>query len=433
MKLVVLALAGAGPDLLFGDEGLATLRNVMELGSYGTLEAVAPALPEPVWAAAFTGRDPASLGIFGCGARDRLSYDAAPPLATFAGGHDAVWDLLARAGRRSILVGLEPGPAGTAEGVIHVGSAASGAAEGVVAEALRAAAAAGEGAECPMTARSRRRFAAARHLMATQPWDLCVVVDRGLVEVRAAGPEDMDEALRDYLRDVDASLGALLETLDGDAAVLVVAPQGVQPAAGGFRLNEWFARRGLLARSADGGVAWEGTTCFAEAGPAPRVHLNVRGREPRGKVAPEDYGRVRDEVTTALRALAGADGAPDALQVLLPAIAGPHAAPTVPDAVVLLDGTAVAAVDALGDGPLAVPLDARHPDARGAFVCASPAADARGEVEGAHLLDVVPTMLVLLGADAPSDLPGRSLAVGGSAELDEEALLRERLSGLGYI
>ena len=61
-----------------------------------------------------------------------------------------------------------------------------------------------------------------------------------------------------------------------------------------------------------------------------------------------------------------------------------------------------------------------------------------GEIEGAHLLDIAPTLLELGGYDVPATMQGRSLcgqtpSVVPAVSGDGEALVRERLSGLGYI
>jgi hypothetical protein len=76
----------------------------------------------------------------------------------------------------------------------------------------------------------------------------------------------------------------------------------------------------------------------------------------------------------------------------------------------------------------------------GAFVLAGPGVPARGELEGAHLLDVAPTLLALGGYDIPDEMQGRNLlGDGGEAPLGpglsptDEETIRRRLSGLGYI
>ena len=86
------------------------------------------------------------------------------------------------------------------------------------------------------------------------------------------------------------------------------------------------------------------------------------------------------------------------------------------------------------------PDDCNHAQ-HGAFILAAPNHPLQGEVEGAHLLDIAPTLLELGGHDRPPSMKARSLVVGGpSAPRGEvgfsepdERTVRDRLSGLGYL
>jgi len=77
----------------------------------------------------------------------------------------------------------------------------------------------------------------------------------------------------------------------------------------------------------------------------------------------------------------------------------------------------------------------------GAFILAGPIRTLGGEVRGARLVDIAPTLLDLGGHEIPRSMQGRSLVElgahespgGGRPDADEEQLIRERLSGLGYI
>src|SRR5204863_5216867 len=75
----------------------------------------------------------------------------------------------------------------------------------------------------------------------------------------------------------------------------------------------------------------------------------------------------------------------------------------------------------------------------GAFILAASQSPLHGEVTGAHLLDIAPTLLELGGYDIPSSMQGQSLAArerpasssGPDYEPDDETIVRDRLSGLG--
>jgi predicted AlkP superfamily phosphohydrolase/phosphomutase len=85
------------------------------------------------------------------------------------------------------------------------------------------------------------------------------------------------------------------------------------------------------------------------------------------------------------------------------------------------------------------PDDCNHSQ-YGSFILASSNNPLSGEVAGAHILDLAPTMLELGGYDTPNSMQGKSLVAGKALtpgekgfSASEEELVRERLSGLGYI
>jgi predicted AlkP superfamily phosphohydrolase/phosphomutase len=77
----------------------------------------------------------------------------------------------------------------------------------------------------------------------------------------------------------------------------------------------------------------------------------------------------------------------------------------------------------------------------GAFVLAIPGQSARGEIEGANLIDLAPTVLELAGIEIPPAMPGRSLVhvPGMHPPVESEwfdfvdPAVEERLRGLGYL
>jgi hypothetical protein len=77
----------------------------------------------------------------------------------------------------------------------------------------------------------------------------------------------------------------------------------------------------------------------------------------------------------------------------------------------------------------------------GFFVLAAANSPLSGEVEAAHLADLAPTLLELAGYNITEAMGGRSLLASAALDVspqsglsaDDEEILRERLSGLGYI
>ena len=108
MKICVLGLDCAAPEVVFGDERLVNLRRLMDLGVYGRLESVIPPITVPAWMWMCTSQDPGSLGVYGFRNRSNHSYDKLGFANSASIQALAIWDQLAREGKRSIIVGVPP-------------------------------------------------------------------------------------------------------------------------------------------------------------------------------------------------------------------------------------------------------------------------------------------------------------------------------------
>jgi predicted AlkP superfamily phosphohydrolase/phosphomutase len=74
----------------------------------------------------------------------------------------------------------------------------------------------------------------------------------------------------------------------------------------------------------------------------------------------------------------------------------------------------------------------------GLFILTAPNCPLSGAYEGAHLLDLAPTVLDLAGYEIPASMQGRSLVAGmekkrEDAGPDNEQIIMDRLAGLGYV
>ena len=282
-----------------------------------------------------------------------------------------------------------------------------------------------------------RRFHLARHLLETKPWQLFVMVEMGPdrmhhgfwkyidAEHRKHEPGNpYERAILDYYRHVDGLIGGLLEHADDDTLVLVVSDHGAKRLDGGIRVNEWLRREGLLAleREPDGvclpkdvGIDWAKTTAWGDGGYYARVFLNVRGREPEGTVAPEDYEAVRDDLARRLAEIPDDEGRPLDTRVYRPEELYDEVNGVAPDLIVVFGDLFWRSVahgrrrrgraDARERHG---PDDANHAQ-DGILIAAGAGVGARGELD-AHLLDVAPTVLELLGIEQPDGMRGHSLA-----------------------
>ena len=288
----------------------------------------------------------------------------------------------------------------------------------------------------------------------------------------AAAPEPLKSALRSVYREVDRSVLRLMDAAGPDATVLVVASHGMgQKTIGPQLLPEVLVRLGM---SSDGGARrtsrlrdWQtrfshvaprgmvpalkvltrarpirrlqermGGLIFPLESPHTRaiavpnnrvggIRLNLRGREPYGRVGPgAEADALLCELTSELQALrhpeldepivAGVETSADAL--------GRDHHPDVPDLLVRFR-TDLGVLERCSSDRLGLvefPLPKRHGRRSGDHTtvsrlwAAGPGIRARTRIEDAGTLDLAPTVLNLLGVPIPPQLDGKPLALDRS-------------------
>ena len=164
----------------------------------------------------------------------------------------------------------------------------------------------------------------------------------------------------------------------------------------------------------DVGIDWARTTAWGEGGYYARIFLNVEGREPQGTVPQADYERVRDDLARRLEAIPDERGEPIPTIAYKPEEIYPEVKGVAPDLIVIFGDLYWRSVGTIG-GDEGVhtfendtgPDDANHAQ-DGLYVVAGPGIGPTGRRD-AHLLDVAPTVLDLLGIEQPAGLRGTSL------------------------
>src|SRR3989304_1408105 len=109
MKICVLGLDCAAPEIVFGDERLVNIRRLMKMGVWGRLESVIPPITVPAWMCMTTSMDPGTLGVYGFRNRTDHTYSGLGFASSASIKELAIWDHIAREGKKSILVGVPPG------------------------------------------------------------------------------------------------------------------------------------------------------------------------------------------------------------------------------------------------------------------------------------------------------------------------------------
>ena len=471
MKMLVLGLDCADPSLLFGDLELPNCRALMARGSYGRLESVNPPITVPAWACFATGRDPGSLGVYGFRNRADRSYSNLTMVTSASIRQPTIWDVVAGQGGTVNIVGVPPSFPVRRSWISGLGSSDS---VNTPSQDLRPKTkdllARGVSVGCFLTpdtrehefvspsslrpqierlvgtypvdvsnfrthdkARllreiysvSRRQWDVVRWLVRSTEWDYFHFVEIGLDRLQHGFWKFHDaehvlhepgncykNVIRDYYRYLDEQIGTVLEMLDEETAILVLSDHGAQPLDGGFCVNEWLLREGLLALDEyprevtpfnNLSVDWSRTTAWSEGGYYARLFMNVRGREPQGTIERSDYERVRDDLVRRLETTVDGEGRLLGTRAYRPEEIYCDVRGVAPDLLVHFGDLRWRSIGSVGHGSIHCrendtgPDDCNHAPF-GGFVLSAPGVQ-QGWVEGAKLVELGPTLLEAAGYD----------------------------------
>jgi predicted AlkP superfamily phosphohydrolase/phosphomutase len=235
-----------------------------------------------------------------------------------------------------------------------------------------------------------------------------------------------ENAIRDYYREIDREIGELLAFADDTTAVLVVSDHGAKRMDGGICVNEWLIANGYLALAEKPAratplskvkVDWSRTKAWGDGGYYARVFLNVAGREPNGTIAPEDYDKVRDELSAGLKAIRDENGHEIETQVFRPEELYKEVRGVAPDLIVYFGALFWRSVGSVGGGKIHTFENDTGPDganhAENGIFLFRPAEgrlpDGR-RIDGLGIIDIAPMILQLFSLPVPKDMEGKALA-----------------------
>jgi len=459
-RVAVIGLDCGTPQLLF-DSLSAELPNInalMQRGLHGELSSITPPITIPAWACAMSGKTPGQLAIYGMRNRKDTTYEGLSIATSLAVKEPQVWDVLGQQGKKSLLIGVPPGfPPRPVEGWRVSCFLTPPSADdftypkelgGEISEILG-----GEdyifdipnyrekGLEVvheQIFTMTERRFAVARQLVKTKPWDYFMMVEMAADRLhhvfwhcfdpkhpKYEPGNPYEDAFQRYYRFLDQQVGLLLEALPDDCVTILMSDHGARAMVGGVCFNDWLAREGYLGFTEDvsaptpiakAPIDWSRTVAWGDGGYYGRCFLNVKGREPDGIVEPSRYEEVRDELVEKLEAMTGPDGAPLHTKVYKPQDVYPEVRGVAPDLIVYfgdLEWRSVGTVRSATVGDVFTyendtgPDGANH-DRTGVFVMAGLTGQAAGRQEGLRLVDVGPSILSMYGLQAPEGAVGRS-------------------------
>ena len=463
MKICILGLDCAAPEIVFGDERLVNLRRLMSRGIHGRLRSVIPPITVPAWMCMSTSQDPGSLGVYGFRNRVDHSYDKLGFANSASIKALAMWDQLARHGKKSIIVGVPPNYPPRKVNGISIGCFLTPDTAkndytyppGIKAKITELV------GEYPTDVKnfrtdrkdwlkeqifsmSKKQWQVVRWLLKEQEWDYFHFVDIGLdrmhhgfwnyfdpkhVQFEPGNP--YQNAIPEYYLWLDEQIGEALELLDKDTIVLIVSDHGAQRLDGGFAINEWLIREGLLVLDEYPTtltpfdklkVNWSKTRVWSEGGYYARVFFNVQGREPQGVIPAAEYASFQDEMKTRLEALTDDEGEPMHSPVYKPEEIYRKVRNVAPDLIVHFGSLYWRSIGTVGHSKIHVQENDTGPDGcnhaqYGMFILAAPHLTMRGEYEDAYLLDIAPTLLDLAGYEIPESMQGRSLVAGAAKQV----------------
>jgi len=484
MKICILGLDCCAPDVVFRDERLTNIRRLMDAGTWGRLESVIPPITVPAWMCMTTSQDPGSLGVYGFRNRTDHSYSGLDIASSASIKTPAIWDHIAREGKKSIIVGVPPGypprringisvgcfltPDTTKDVYTHppeVGKEINALVGEYPVDVRGFRTDDKEWLKKEIFEMSEKQWKVVKWLLKEKEWDFFHYVDIGQDRVHHGFWDSFDKqhvfykpgnpyenVIPDYYLRIDQQIGEVLELLDSETVLLIVSDHGAQRLDGGFVVNEWLVNEGLLVLDeypkevtpfSKLKVNWAKTKVWSEGGYYARVFFNVQGREPQGIIPQNEYESFQEVMKKKFEALTDDKGKPLNSLVFKPKELYKSVKNVAPDLIVHFGGLYWRSIGGVGYGRIHVQENDTGPDAcnhaqYGMFLLAAPNLPLRGEYQGAKLLDVAPTLLDLAGYDIPETMQGRSLVAGMEKKPPEgfgsgEDAVKNRLEGLGYI
>jgi predicted AlkP superfamily phosphohydrolase/phosphomutase len=327
-RVFVLGFDGTPHSYLKAETSAGRLPNLAALfedGASVPMRSSLPSVSGSAWMSVFTGRDPGGHGIFGFMDCKPDSHDFYFPNFDHVRA-PALWDLLAGAGKRSVILNV-PGtyPARAMHGSLVAGFVAPQFERAVYPPSLlprlqalgyrvdldtQAAREAFERLEEDLFTTFAKRREATRMLLAEGDWDLFVAVvtetDRlyhFLWNGMADGEPRVLDLFQRFHAELDAFAGWLAETLPEGTELLVMSDHGFTSARVDVYTNAWLAERGYLSFDVDEprGVSSISPTSTVYSLDPGRFYVNRAGLRPRGCVAAEQVDGVLDRLMADLR------------------------------------------------------------------------------------------------------------------------------------
>jgi predicted AlkP superfamily phosphohydrolase/phosphomutase len=460
-KVLVIGLDCAPPEIVFEEmrEELPNFKRVMDEGVWGKLESCIPAITVPAWSSMMSSKDPGTLGFYGFRNRGDYSYEKNTLANSNSVKTDRVWDVLSRAGKKVITVGvpqtfppkpvngiqvgcfLSPSTTNPAKPYTYPASVMKEI-EATVGEYL---------VDVPnfrtndkeyllrqIYTMTEKRFKLVKKWIAEKDWDFFMFVEMGTDRIhhglwkyhdpthhKYETNAKLNDSIRDYYRYIDSEIGQILDLVDENTTVFIVSDHGAKKMDGGICVNEWLIREGYLTLKAQPAgltaidkceIDWSKTRVWGDGGYYARIFLNIEGREPGGIVKQAEAESLRNELIAKFEALVDPDGVNIGTKVFKPEEIYHEVNGIAPDLIVYFGDLFWRSVGSVGHGSIYTfdndtgPDDCNHAQF-GIVIKHDPKVhEGPGgrELTGLQLMDMAPTILQQLDVPVPADMQGKA-------------------------
>lgn len=459
MKLLVIGLDCADPRFVFGwKDELPNLGKLMRKGAYGPLLSCHPPITVPAWAVMMSGKDPGQLGYYGFRNRKDYSYDGYTIANANAVTCDRVWDILSRAGKKVVLLGVpQTYPPKPVNGCVVSGFLAPSTESdytypaplkdeieevsgGYVLDVENFRTDDKEALLGRIYEKTEKHFKVAKHLIRSKPWDFFMLVEMGVDRIhhgfwsfvdhehRKFEPGNpLENSIKEYYKYCDREVGELVALAPEDTVIIVISDHGARKMEGGICFNEWLIKEGYLTlkkypekqtRIADVEIDWSKTLAWGDGGYYGRLFMNVKGREPEGIIDPGDYEKLRTGLIRKIEGIAGPDGENICSRAYRPEDLYREVNGVPPDLVVYFGGLGWRSVGSVGTGCIHTfdndtGSDEANHDWNGIFIMNELGCETgnlkQGYMDNISIYDIAPTILDLYGMKSPAETNGKSL------------------------
>jgi len=432
-RVVALAFDGFPFSLarrLLSEGRMPALAGLLAEGEMVRMESVLPPVSTVAWACFQTGSNPGKAGIFGFA---ELTPSLELRLASSVDLRGkTIWQIASEAGKRVISLGVPATfPPGPLNGIMVSGFLAPSLEKAVWPPSML-----GKISDLgyaldidPIRAREsldyfkrealetfEGRMRTLLHLFDSEDWDLLFAhfietdrVNHFLWKYFEDGKSDNADYFLDFYRRVDDCIAEVRRRIDPDSTTLIVlSDHGFCLTRHEVEMNFWLHSEGYLEYEEGSSPGWKTISprSRAVALVPGRIHILREGIWDEGSVSEEGYESLRDELVSKLRNLRAPDtGEPICKRVLTreQAFHGPCGGPDI--IIEPHDGYDLKAAHGKGSLFSTSPISGMHTFADAMLYIS------RHRLEGStpSLVDVMPTVLDLLGLPAPADLDGRSL------------------------